>query len=84
MDEHSHIRRKPLDIVTAESKAWQQGIQVARDLKQTHLDERILLLKLGWPVGHALCEDLDKGAEKWAAIEANMRRDYRQHIEENQ
>jgi hypothetical protein len=76
-------RRKPLDVALAESRAWRQGLQTARIMKQTHLDERVLLLKLGWPSGHALCEELDRGAGKWAGIEDQMRRDYIQHAQEH-
>lgn len=77
-------RRKPSDVALAESKAWQQGIGTARRVKQTLLDERVLLLKLGWPTGHAMCEALDADAAKWAAQEDRMKRDYFAHAEENQ
>jgi hypothetical protein len=74
-------RTKPSDVALAESKAWKQGIQVARIMKQTHLDERILLLKLGFPSGHALCEELDAGAAIWAGRQDQMTRDYLAHAQ---
>ena len=43
----------------------------------------MLLLKLGWPSGHAMCEALDADAAKWAAQEDRMKRDYFAHAEEN-
>lgn len=76
-------RTKPSDIAVAEARAWRTGLQVARMMKQAHLDERVLLLKLGWPAAHALCEELDAGAAKWAAREDQMRRDYIAHAKEN-
>lgn len=76
--------RKPFDVVLAESAAWRQGLLIAGNMLKAYLRERKHLLDVGFPAGHALCEDLDKGAEKWAAIETNMRRDYHRHIEENQ
>ena len=76
-------RRKPSDIAVAESKAWQQGIHVARRMKQTFLDERVTLMHLGWPAAHALCQELDKGAAQWAAQEMRMREDYVAHAQEN-
>jgi hypothetical protein len=78
------VRRKPLDVALAEGAAWRQGLLVVGNIKKAYLRERKHLLDVGFPAGHALCEDLDKGAEKWAAIETNMRRDYHHHIEENQ
>jgi hypothetical protein len=77
-------RRKPSDIALAENKSWRQGITAARTVKRTLLDERLLLLKLGFPSGHALCEALDKDAAKWAGIEDQMRRDYIKHADDNQ
>ena len=76
-------RRKPSDVAWAESEAWQQGIRTARRLMQTHLDERLLLLKLGFPAGHPLCEVLDRGATTWASYEEQMRRDLIAHVREN-
>jgi hypothetical protein len=74
-------RTKPSDVALAESKAWQQGIGTARRLKQTHLDERVLLLKLGFPSEHALCVELDAGAAIWAGREDQMKRDYFAHAQ---
>jgi hypothetical protein len=67
----------------AESKAWRQGIDTARRVKQTLLDERVLLLRLGWPSGHALCEKLDQEAGHWAATQDQMTRDYVVHATEH-
>ena len=83
MTDEQPERTKPSDIALAEAKAWRQGIQTVQRVKRTLLDERVLLLKLGWPAAHALCLELDEAAAHWASRENQMRRDYLLHCDEN-
>lgn len=76
-------RMKVSYVADAEALAWRQGIAVAKHMKETFLKVRHTLLEIGYPSGHALCEELDKGAEKWAGHEEQMRRDYLKHCDEN-
>lgn len=77
-------RTKVFDVAAAESLAWQAGIKVACHIKDMFVGQRYQLLQQGFPPGHALCEELDLGAAKWAAHEAQMQRDYAQHCADNQ
>jgi hypothetical protein len=67
--------RRPLVVRKAHDLVWRLGIKAADDVTRALVEARLELLRAGFPTVHALCEDLDKDAEKWAAHATNMRRD---------
>jgi hypothetical protein len=77
------IRKKPNDVALAEAKSWHQGYLAAQTVKEVFVGTRHILLEAGFPDAHALCEELDQGARKWAAHEDQMRRDYRKCCKDN-
>jgi hypothetical protein len=77
-------RTKPSDVARAESEAWGLGIWAAERLAKACIDTRYDLLERGFPDAHALCQDLDKDAAKWAGMATQMRRSMVKHAELNQ
>lgn len=77
-------RTKPSDVAMAEAQAWRLGYQAADTLTKACVNVRHSLLEAGFPSGHALCEDIDKDAAKWAGMARQMRRSMEAHAEVNQ
>lgn len=77
-------RTKPIDVAMAEHHAWALGWQAAETITKALLNTRGSLLERGFPSSHALCEEIDKDAAKWAASAEQMRRDMVKHAKENQ
>jgi hypothetical protein len=77
-------RTKPSDVALAEHQAWKQGIVAAQELADHCVRVRYNLLALGFPDAHALCQDIDKDAAKWAGMAIQMRRSMVKHAEANQ
>jgi hypothetical protein len=77
-------RTKPSDVAMAEHHAWQLGRQAAERLAKACAETRYELLERGFPSGHALCEEIDKDAAKWAGMATQMRRSMVKHAEANQ
>jgi hypothetical protein len=77
-------RTKPSDVAMAEHHAWQLGRQAAEKVSRACTEARHELLQRGFPCGHALCEELDQDAAKWAGMATQMRRSMVKHAELNQ
>jgi hypothetical protein len=67
-------RRRPLAIVQTEIDLTQTALKTCAAMSAAALRERSKLLEAGWPVGHALCEDLDAVSAQWTARWEQQRR----------
>jgi hypothetical protein len=76
-------RTKVNDVAMAEHRAWKQGLVAAQELTDSCVRVRSNLLALGFPAGHALCEEIDKDAAKWAGMANQIHRDMMAHAKEN-
>lgn len=67
-------RQRPLTIVQEEIRLTRLAMEVADVIVDAALGQRRRLLDDGWPTGHAMCQDIDKVAEFWAAQLEQQRR----------
>jgi hypothetical protein len=67
-------RTKVLDVAQAERSAYWLAVHVCENLATACLEQRLALLRSGFPVGHALCELIDSNCRVWAAQSDQFRR----------